>query len=92
MKGIRYWRRLPACVPTYIGGIIDEAAAQDVELVPAIGSHLLPSGRITKEAFEIARDGIVRQLCAVHARQLVDAIVLASYYPLGAPQWEISSE
>ena len=64
-------------VRTYIGGIIDEAAAQGVDLIPTVGYSMLPSGHITKEALEYARDDIVARLCNAHAEQPFDAIALA---------------
>ena len=63
-------------VRTYQGGIVDEAAVQGVELVPLVLYSLLPSGRITKESLELARDNIVALLCEAHAQQPLDAIAM----------------
>ena len=69
-------REISTGVRTYIGGIVDEAVAQGVELVSLINYSLLPSGRITRESLELARDNIVALLCKAHAQQPLDAIAL----------------
>lgn len=66
-------------VRTYLGGIIDEAREQRVELVPAAMYLLNPSGPITRETFEQARDRIVSLVCEYHAQQPLDGIMLAMH-------------
>lgn len=51
---------------TIYGGILAEAAAQDVELIPTLYAHAVPGGRVSREAYEMfcgeILDGIRRVL------------------------------
>lgn len=66
-------------VQTYLGGVIDEAREQNAELVPAVMYFLNPSGPITRESFEQARERIVALLCEFHAQEPLDGIMLAMH-------------
>jgi len=64
-------------VHNYIGGFLDEAAAQpDVEYVPTVMATAAPSGMVQKETLEAIRDRIVELLCAAHEAKPLDAIAL----------------
>src|SRR3712207_5505571 len=41
---------------TIYGGIVAEARAQGVELIPTTYGYAVPGGRVTREAFEALRD------------------------------------
>ncbi len=64
---------------SYPGGVIEEGRARGAELVPIERYAAIPSGRITKEAFEHARDTMVKQLCEAQAEKPLDAIALAMH-------------
>jgi len=63
-------------VRSYNGGFIDEAAAQGVELVPALFANAVPSGLITRETLESLRDKLVAYLLEAHREQPLDGIAL----------------
>lgn len=63
-------------IKDYMGGFIDEAKAQKVELVPSVFARDCPSGRIQKEAIKQVRDRIVEMLLQAHAQKPLDAIAL----------------
>lgn len=63
-------------VKAYIGGFIDEAEAQGVELCPTVMSRECPCGHIAADGLEAVRDGIVTQLWEGHQEKPFDAIAL----------------
>ena len=63
-------------VKQYMGGFIDEAEAQGVELVPSFFGRDCPCGKTHQKAFEEARDRIVEMLTKAHAEKPLDAIAL----------------
>ena len=63
-------------VRSYNGGFIDEAAAQGVELVPALFANAVPSGLITRETLESLRDKLVTYLLEAHKADPLDGIAL----------------
>lgn len=63
-------------VRSYNGGFIDEAAVQNVELVPALFANAVPSGLITRDTLESLRDKLVQILLEAHAEQPLDGIAL----------------
>ena len=64
-------------VRNYIGGMIDEAAALGIELVPAIQGGAHPSGPTTQEAFELFLQALVAKLWDAQCSQPLDAIALS---------------
>ena len=63
-------------VATYQGGLIAEAAALGIELIPTRMSALLPFGISLRECFEFSRDRILELLCREYEKQPFDAIAL----------------
>jgi len=63
-------------VRSYCGGFADEAAELGIELIPTFQASMQPSGPITKEAFEYARDRLAELLWATYQEQPYDAIAL----------------
>ena len=63
-------------VRSYLGGFIDEAAVQDITLIPTMFANANPSGRIPTETLETLRDRLVAMLWAEHQKQPFDAIAL----------------
>lgn len=61
---------------SYTGGFVDEAKAQNVELVPGMYVFFPPSGPSTKEAFEYGRDRLVEILLQAHQQAPLDGIAL----------------
>lgn len=55
------------------GGIVSEARAQGVELVPTTYGHAVPGGRVSREAFDTMRDEI---LDGIRASLPVDGVIL----------------
>lgn len=55
------------------GGIVAEAKAQGVELIPTTYAHAVPGGRVTRHAFETLRDEI---LSGIRAAMPVDGVLL----------------
>lgn len=55
------------------GGIVSEAKAQGVELIPTTYGHAVPGGRVSREAFETMRDEI---LDGIRAALPVDGVIL----------------
>ncbi|HEX5164041.1 MAG TPA: M81 family metallopeptidase, partial [Thermomicrobiales bacterium] len=55
------------------GGIVSEALAQGVELIPTTYGHAVPGGRVSREAFESMRDEI---LAGIRAALPVDGVML----------------
>jgi len=64
-------------VRSYTGGLIDEAAVLDVELVASVEANSMPSSWITKDALETMRDRMLELLKKQHAKQPLDGIALA---------------
>lgn len=62
---------------SYLVGIAEEAKARSVDLVTVTRYAVTPSGRITREALEAARDTMVKELCEAHAEKPLDGIALA---------------
>lgn len=60
----------------YHGGVIDEATAQNVELLPTVLYRLLPSGPVVREALEAAVKRTVDMICEYHAEAPLDGIAL----------------
>lgn len=58
------------------GGIIDEAQALGIELVPAMAAHLVPSGPTLRPVFEAFRDDLVEQMWQAHCQCPLDGIAL----------------
>jgi microcystin degradation protein MlrC len=58
---------------TIYGGIIAEALAQGVELIPTTYAHAVPGGRVSREAFEVLRDEI---LAGIREVLPVDGVLL----------------
>ena len=63
-------------IKDYMGGFIDEAKAQTVELIPSVFDRYCPSGPTVQAAFEDSRDQIVEMLTAAHQEKPLDAIAL----------------
>ena len=63
-------------VKQYMGGFIDEAKAQNVELVPSLFARDCPCGKTHQKAIEYVRDRIVEMLVKAHAEKPLDAIAL----------------
>lgn len=61
-------------VRSYLGGMIDGAAARGIDLVPTFSAGAVPSGTITREALEAMRDAL---LGGLRRAGPVDAICLA---------------
>lgn len=61
-------------VRNYVGGMIDAARNQDIELVPIFSTYCNPSGSITKHTFEVIKDELMSGLKAAGE---LDAICLA---------------
>lgn len=61
---------------TYTGGLIDEAAALDIELAPALSTIKGPSGIIVRDCIETLRDTLVAGLEKLHADKPLDGIAL----------------
>lgn len=61
----------------YLGGIIDVAKARnDIELVPSLSAVAGASGLITRDAFELIRDTLIRNLLRSHMQEPLDGIAL----------------
>jgi microcystin degradation protein MlrC len=58
---------------TIYGGIIAEAQANDVELIPTTYGHAVPGGRVSREAFDTMRDEI---LAGIREALPVDGVLL----------------
>lgn len=63
-------------IKDYMGGFIDEAKQQDVELVPSVFARDCPSGHIRQDAIEQVRDRIVEMLLQAHREKPLDGIAL----------------
>lgn len=63
-------------IKDYMGGFIDEAGAQNAELIPSVFARYCPCGPTEKKAIENVRDRIVEMLTAAHAEKPLDAIAL----------------
>ena len=64
---------------SYGGGFATEAAELGIELIATCQATLGPSGPITREAFEGARDRLVELLYAAYQEQPYDAIALSMH-------------
>ncbi|HEX2173273.1 MAG TPA: M81 family metallopeptidase [Dehalococcoidia bacterium] len=58
---------------TIYGGIVAEARAQGIDLIPTTYGYAVPGGRVTREAFEALRDEI---LAGIRAVLPVDGVLL----------------
>ena len=63
-------------VRSYIGGFIDEAKVQEIDLIPTLFANANPSGRIPTYTLDTLRDRLVSMLWAEHQKQPLDAIAL----------------
>ena len=63
-------------VHSNVGGMIDECAARNIELVPTVLVGLNPSGPTVRKAFEQCRDQLVDALWTAHCEKPLDAILL----------------
>ena len=63
-------------VRSFLGGFIDEAAAQGFTLVPTLFANANPSGRIPTQTLETLRDRLIDWLWAEHQKEPLDAIAL----------------
>lgn len=61
-------------VRNYLGGMIDKAVEDHVEIVPTFSTYCNPSGSITKEALETIRDELIS---TIQSAGELDAICLA---------------
>ena len=61
---------------TYAGGLIDEAAVLDINLISAFSTWTTPSGLITKDCLETLRDKLLTNLKKLHEEQPLDGIAL----------------
>ena len=73
-------------IRSYHGGVIDEAAAQGVELVPTVFYTLLPSGPLTPDALEKVRSRMVELLVEANNEKPLDAIALPMHGAGGTPE------
>ena len=67
------WRATLGRGHGYCGGFAAEAAELGIELIPTYQAYLNPSGPITREAFEQARDRLVDLLAGAYEQQPYDA-------------------
>lgn len=69
---------IDACrgVKAYIGAFIDEAEAQNVEIVPSVYVRDCPSGHITDEVVENVRARMLEMLWAGHQEKPFDGIAI----------------
>ena len=63
-------------IKDYMGGFIDEAKAQNVQLIPSVFARDCPCGKTQQKAIENVRDQIVQMLQKAHAEKPLDAIAL----------------
>lgn len=70
---------------TYLGGVIDEAAEQKVELLPTVLYRLLPSGPVQEEVMTEALNKIVDMICDLHEKTPLDGIALPMHGAGAAP-------
>ena len=63
----------------YRGGAIDEAEELGVELIPVYMVQLSPTGPITRESAELARDNLVNKLWEAYEKQPFDGIALTMH-------------
>ena len=71
-------KMIDACrgVKAYIGAFIDEAEAQNVEIVPSVYVRDCPSGHITDEVVENVRTRMVQMLWEGHQEKPFDGIAI----------------
>lgn len=70
------WFQTYRNVRYYDGGLIDEADALGITMIPTVKYIMNPSGPTTREAFEHARDSLVALLAEEYEKQPYDAIAL----------------
>ena len=66
-------------VRSFLGGIIAEAADQEITLIPTMFANANPSGRIPADTLETLRDRLVNGLWEAHQQQPLDAIALSCH-------------